>query len=128
MQLHLKENLKEYKYIKIHCITQKQILKLIDIVESEKLELHYWMPGREKISQQEYFDNLRKVILGTDNYEPYVGENQSAILTIRRNTHSVDLTISTTPKKYRQPLDGPVLNIDFTSIIREKLFEELGLY
>ena len=128
MQLHLKDKLEEFKYIKIHCMNRKQILNLIDIVESEKIELHYWMPGREKISQQEYFDTLRKVVLGNDEYEPYVGESQSAILTLRRNTHSIDLTISTTPKKYRQPQDGPVLNIDFTSFVRENLFEELGLY
>ena len=128
MQLHLKEKLEEFKYIKIHCMNQKQLLNLIDIVEFEKIELHYWMPSREKISQQEYFDTLRKVVLGNDEYEPYVGESQSAILTLRRNTHSIDLTISTTPKKYRQPQDGPVLNIDFTSFVRENLFEELGLY
>ena len=128
MQLHLRERLKEYKYIKIHCMNQKQLLNLVDIVESEEIELHYWMPGNIQISQEEYFNNLRKVILGTKDYEPYVEENQKSILTLRSNTHSVDLTISTTPEKYRHPHKGSVLNLDLTAIIREELFEELGIF
>lgn len=128
MQLHLREKLKEYKYIKIHCMNRKQLLNLIDVVQDEELELHYWMPGNFQISQEEYFDNIRTVILGTSDYEPYVEENQKSVLTLRRNTHSVDLTISTTPEKYRHPHNDPVLSLDITAIFREELFEELGIF
>jgi hypothetical protein len=127
MKLNLKEKLENYKWIKIQCCNQKNLLDLVDLIESENLNLHYWMPGSMQVNLEQYFNRVRQSILGNNHIDAYVPENSSSVLTLRKNTHSVDMTISTTPEKVKFRTKEPVLYLDYTILLREKLLDELGI-
>ena len=133
MKLDLKEKLESYGRIKIHCKNQKHLLDVIEIIESEKLKFHYWMPGSVFVSVELYFSNLRKMILGTEYIEPYVPENSQSVVTLSKKKKSVELTVSTTPEKIRYDTyeqlwsKEPKLEIDYSLLIREHLLSQLEI-
>ena len=125
MELNIKEKLETYKSIKIHCSNQKNLLDLVDILESENLNIHYWTPGSIHVNLEQYFNNVRQSILGNKHIDAYVPENSHSVLTLKNDKYSVDLTISTTPEKIRFETNDSVLYLDYTALLREKILDEL---
>lgn len=125
MELNIKEKLETYKSIKIHCSNQLNLLDLVDILESENLNIHYWIPCSIHVNLEQYFNNVRQSILGNKHIDAYVPENSHSVLTLKNNKYSVDLTISTAPEKIRFGTNDSVLYLDYTALLREKILDEL---
>jgi hypothetical protein len=122
----LKENLEKYKLVRIHCQNQKQLLELIDIIDSEKLDLYYWYPNTHQLEPSEHLESVRQIVLGDDFIEPYPKPNEPSILTLKNSGWAVVLTISTISRKLQFD-DDISLEIDFTNYLREKNLNNLGL-
>ena len=124
--MQLKENLEKYKLVRIHCQNQKQLLELIDIIDSEKLDLYYWYPNTHQLEPSEHLESVRQIVLGDDFIEPYPKPNEPSILTLKNSGWAVVLTISTISRKLQFD-DDISLEIDFTNYLREKNLNNLGL-
>ncbi len=124
--MQLKENLEKYKLVKIYCKNQTQLLELIDIIDSEKLDLYYWYPNTHQLEPSEHLESVRQVVMGDEHTEPYPKPNEPSVLTLKNSEWAVVLSISTRIKKSELE-DSISLEIDFTNYMREKALNNLGL-
>jgi hypothetical protein len=122
--VHLKENLEKYKFIRIYCKDQTQLLNLLDIIEGEKLPLYYWYPNSVQLEPHEYLESVRQVVLGDKWTEPYPKNDEPSILTLKNNGWAVVLGITTRLRKSENE-DDLTLEINFTDYLRKQIIKSL---
>lgn len=122
----LKENLEKYKFVRIYCKNQQQLLSVLDIIDSEDIDLYYWYPNNQHLEPSDHIESVRQVVLGDEYTEPYPKPNESSVLILKNSGWSVVLTISTSSKKIDSE-DSLSLEIDFTNYLRENFLNNLGI-
>jgi hypothetical protein len=122
----LKENLEKYKFVRIYCKNQQQLLDVLDIIDSEKIDLYYWYPNSQHLEPSDHIESVRQVVLGDQYVDPYPNPEQPSVLTLKNSGWAVVLTITTSLRKFDSE-DSMSIEIDFTNYLREKCLNNLGL-